>query len=209
MSTQNVTLTVEDQNTDPVEGVTLELRRTHDDSIVTTGVTDSSGQVVVSLLLNGEYYVLGSRALLTFARQVVTVIVDPDPDEDEVGVPQSFTLVSVVPAITLPTAALLCKVYGFFYPSSSNPTVTIERDTGIRVGGGTGYSDLNERISAVVSAHPERGGIWEADLVRGAVYTVSIPRLAFQRRIRVPSQSTANIEDILAMLGSVDLVPST
>ena len=202
MTTQTVTLTVQDQALDPVEGVTLELRRTNDDSIVTTGVTDSSGQVVITLLLNGGYYVLGSRSLLSFARQAVVVA--------NTGLAQEFILDADVPTVTLPAAPELCKVYGFLSSSSVATYVLIAQETGLEPGsGGTGYADLNQRVIPQITIHPSREGVWEADLVRGRVYTVSIPRLSFQRRIRVPNQSTANIEDIPGMLGSVDLVSST
>ena len=201
MSTQDVTITVQDQSLDPVEGLALELRRTRDDSIVTTGVTDSSGQIVVSALLNGSYYVVGSRSLTSFSRQPVVVA--------NTGTPQAFSLDADVTTITAPTPALTCKVYGFLSPSVHSPTVTIERENGSRSGGGSGYQSLNERVVPQVVFQTPTGGVWDADLERGAVYVISIPALSFQKRIKVPSESMANVEDIPSLLGSVDFVTST
>ena len=218
MSTQTVTLTVRDQVLSPVAGVSLEIRRLSDDSLITTGVTNNSGQVVILELVSGSYYVLGSKALLLFSRQSVVVATDPLANIlTGVGVPQAFILTGALASITLPSDPAMCRLYGFvrpsvlsYSPNPPHPGVYVTEEDKVGGGnGGTGYSALKERWLTMTVGFPSRGGVWEVDLRQGSVVTVSIPSLSFRKRVLIPAASTANLDDLLSILESDDLVPSS
>ena len=204
-----MTLTVEDQFDDPVIGLSLELRKVSDNSVVTTGVTNITGRVVVTLLVDGDYYLLGNKSTYSFIRQNITVA--------DTGVAQAFTLEATLRSITAPAAPLYCKVYGFVDRSTLNsspnppfPGVHVEELSGSGVGnGGTGFSATNQRWLTMTLAVPSRGGIWEVDLRYGSKVKISIPALNYTKTFITPSRTTANIEDIFSWKDSEELVVST
>lgn len=218
MSIQNVTFTVLDAaiGGNPVEGIHVELRRSHDNSLVTTFDTDEDGEGVVPELPSGGYFLVGSRSRFVFPRQEVTVVVDSAPVSG-LGVPQLFDLLAVPVAVTLPAATPVCHVYGFVNvedlsrsPSSPVLAITVANQESVSPGiGGTGYCTLNLETISVPKLVTVRGGIWEVDLRQGSIVRLTIPALGVDKRFIVPRQSTANVADILTMLGSDDLVHST
>jgi hypothetical protein len=194
MSTHNVTLTVLDQDDDPVEGLVLELRNTGTLYLVGTMTTDSSGEVLFPDVEGGSYVVMGSTTGVRLPRTPITVSGAADI---------SLSVTASVFGTVTPTPTAFCTVFGFIQVEVGGEVDVYATVTASAVNGdGSGVNPRHQNFPSYSFAVPVREGRWEMDLPQGARCTLSIPSTLFTKTFTVPSLPLAAMADIHEILSS-------
>lgn len=194
MSTHDVTLTVLDQDSDPVEGLVLELRNTGTLYLVGTMTTDSSGEVLFPDVEGGSYVVMGSTTGVRLPRTPITV---------SGAASISLSVTASVFEIVTPTPTASCTVFGFIQVEVGGEVGVYGTVTASAVNGdGSGVNPRHQNFPSYSFAVPTREGRWEVDLPQGARCTLSIPSILFTKTFTVPSLPFAAMADIHEILTS-------
>lgn len=196
MSTQDVTITVQDAADDPVEDVSIEIRHTQGGGLVGTLRTDSDGEAVLADLTNGSY-------LLTFRKQGFR-LADQGMVVADTGVDQLFTYEGVVLAIATPTPRGMCRLFGFVEHPEGTPWLEVYLGIDVPVplpGNGTGVNPLHLTAGGVHDRVIRTyEGRWEVDIPQGSTVTVFIPHASGDRdRMRtvvLPYETQAAYADL-------------
>lgn len=206
MALETVTIDVDDQVTAAIEEVNVEIRSADLRTIIFAGVTDTAGQLQVSIdpvVDPASYKVLLEKSLAAFDNPYDITVADTG------GVtPQTFVLVGSILPITPPARPALCRVFGFL----SNAEGSVSEDAPVIVSAvgsrahlsyiaeGTGSAINTESHGIAREARTVRPdpvtGIWEISLARGATVMLRIPTQGVDMLFTVPELASANLKDI-------------
>lgn len=192
-----VTVTVEDENTDPVElaDVVVVLRSSR--MLQASGRTGANGQVVFANMADGDYTLKVSKRGMR----------GPDVEFSVAGVAAAVDAPLTTLAITDPTPPTTCRVYGFVQlPPGTAPhpvevfVSEIPKGDGTRLlGSGSSGMDPRNLIQVPIERTVlVEDGRWEVELVRGARVTVRSWSIGLDKTFTVPNASEACISDLLS-----------
>ncbi len=176
-----LTLACEDQNDDPVVDALLSIYDTNLANLITSGRTDSSGVLTLSLP-NGTYQVLGFANGYSF-------------EEDEVVVSgaTSHLVTSTKLTISAPGNPSVCRLYAFF------KDMTGEAMEGVEVSVGNLFNQGSESVAGVVlNGVTNAQGLVYFDLVRGLRVRISVKGTSIVRDVVVPNLAT---QDLMTLSG--------
>lgn len=198
MTTQNVTIVVEDQNTDPVEGVLVSLF-SPEGYLVGTAETNGSGQASFLLVTDGRYLVSVTSPAAGWSMTDASITVAAT------GVAQEFTVGGTQLVITENEAPVFCRVFGLVTPGLGMEEVKVvvtQLPSPSKNQGGTGVlypNTFSEGMSRQYRVNSS--GIWEADLEVGRFYHIEVLYTGFCRDVRIPPGFTLrNVMDLPQLL---------
>ena len=195
MTTHAVTLTILDQEDEPVSGLVIELRHQNTLFLVGTLVTDDDGVVTFPAVENNRYIVSASTQGVRLPGTLIVV---------EGAAELEFSLVATSNGIVTPTPTPTCTVFGFLeVPKGevAGVSITVIRQVGVS-GGGTGVNPRHRNVSSYSVRVPVENGRWEVDVPQGATCIVSILSIGFTKNFIVPSVSSVGIADLHSVLPS-------
>jgi hypothetical protein len=180
-----VTITIEDQSTNTIPSVGVNIYDATNTTLLTSGVTNASGQIVFNLN-DGSYKVRLIKNLVTFnATEDLTVAGDG-----------SQTYTGTVLTITAPVEPNTCRVYDYaFNQAGSNPVQSIDATASIvelpfNLGGGYHIGDK------ITPTYTTSDGLFYWDLPYGAVVSFRVPDFGIQGQSIIPAVATKELNEL-------------
>ena len=188
----SVTLTIQDDNSDPVQGISVTIKNSGQTAVIAgPGTTNSSGQVIFNLD-DGSYKAIVSTTTIyeTLAAQTLTV---------SGTTTATYTITRhVIPSPSDPT---LCRVYGYILDprgetiSGTQVIFQLEDPTSTEVS-----TNLVSIDTLIVRTNGD--GYFYADLIRSSQFTpsvdykVSCEKVGLRTTITVPDSATASLNSL-------------
>ena len=182
MPSRQITFTITD-GTDPLEDVYLDVLTDNTEVVITSGQTDSDGELVVALP-DGDYDIRLFKPGYAF-----TV-----PEDLEVAASASVTYAGAAVLTSPPDTPSLCRCY----------LDVVDFDGTPRVGARLTVENLHENPNASPVLIEEREdyasdstGRFIVDLVQGSKVRISLGYTPFHRDITVPASATVDLATLL------------
>lgn len=186
-----VTITVETVAPTPLPDTQVDIWDSGLTSLLWSGVTDSSGEVVVALN-PGSYKVLLRRTRTSFTVPETLAVTGPTPET------QTYNGAEIsVPASSNPN---VCVIYGNIYDISGVPddqvspdyvAVHAQKTQGLIHTGGRFYTADKQVVKA------DANGYFEMELVQGIQVVIRIPRVGVDKTITVPALATVDLSTLV------------
>jgi parallel beta-helix repeat protein len=181
-----ITITIEDQNTDPVSDVLVEVYNQANDTFQGIGArTDSNGQVEFNLD-DDTYTIRQRRVNYTPDDASETLVVSDDA---------SVTYSGTITTVTAPTLPSGCMVHGtIILGNAALQSVTVKMRS-IREDGQPQQASDNLLAIDERSDTTDAAGYFELEFPQETFVLVDIPQLKFKKVIELPAASTYDISD--------------
>lgn len=186
-----VTITIETVTPTPLPDTQVDIWDSGLTSLLWSGVTNNSGQVVVALN-PGSYKVLLRRTRTTFTVPEDLTVTGPTPET------QTYNGAELsVPASSNPN---VCVIYGNIYDISGVPddqvspdyvAVTAQKTQSLIHTGGRFYT------SDKVTVKSDANGYFEMELAQGIQVVIRIPRVGVDKSITVPVAATVDLSTLV------------
>lgn len=186
-----LTITVETVAPVPLPDTQVDIWNSSLTSLLWSGVTDNSGQVVVALN-PGVYKVLLRRTRTSFTVPESLTITGPSAETvtfngDEIATPAS-------------SSPNVCVVYGNIYDISGVPdnqvspdyvSIHAQKTQGLIHSGGRFYTSDKTTVKA------DENGYFELELAQGIQVNIKIPRVGVDKTITVPVSATVDLSTLV------------
>ncbi len=180
-----VTLTIEDTDTDPIEGVEVQVWNSADTVLQSISTTNASGQVVV-MLDDGSYKVKLFKSLVTF----------DVPEDLTVSGTTVDTYTGTIATITPGSGAGECEVS--IFAASQRPTVPLSTLEGTAT-----IVSLPAELSGIYYPNQKIKGTYDSInfrifwiLPRGATVAFKVDDLGIQTENAIPASASADYKDL-------------
>ena len=186
-----VTITVETVTPEPLPDTQVDIWDNGQTILLWSGVTDSSGQVVVALN-PGSYKVLLRRTRTSFTVPETLTVIGPSAETKT----YNGTEISI-PASSNPD---VCVVYGYVYDITGVPDDQISPDyIALTAQRTPGLIHLSGRFITVDESdvRVSDSGYFEIELIRGLQVKLEAPRFGLYKTITVPNQATVDLSTLV------------
>lgn len=179
-----VTITITD-GTDPIPYTEVFVYNQSNTTFLAGGETNTLGQVIFNLD-DGTYSIRLRKFNVTFTTpRTLTVSTDT-----------IVTYTGAVTSITNPQSSNVCRVYEYCFSQSGTIILSSVTATAVLVRPPINIDDKLHSVAPVNGTYSTSTGLVYWDLVQGATAQIVIKELGVNKRINVPTTSTARLSDI-------------
>lgn len=178
-----IALTINDQASNPVVDVTVQIWNSDESTLMTFGITNSTG--LFNFRIDAGTYVV----------KIVKVGYSFDDQSLVVAADTSATYSGISLTITVPADARLCRVYEFTLDPDNSPVAelsSIGRIVSLPYDSGSALHTGDE----IEGIYDVDTGMVYWDMPRGAGVVITITGFGINKKIIVPDQASARLTDI-------------